>query len=64
LTTCRISQTARFNLPGIIAFESAKRGGELLDVPDLGNPPEDWEMLNPDGEYGTNPVVDEIVKKS
>lgn len=26
--------------------------------------PEDWEMLKPDGEYGTNPVMDEIVKKS
>jgi len=61
LSPTNIWQAARFNLPGIIAFESAKRGGELLDVPDLGNPPEDWEMLRPDGEYGTNPVMDEIL---
>jgi predicted dehydrogenase len=30
---------ARYNLPGIIAHESAKREGELLSVPDLGSPP-------------------------
>jgi predicted dehydrogenase len=30
---------ARYNLPGIVAHESAKREGELLDVPDLGDPP-------------------------
>ena len=30
---------ARYCLPGIVAHESAKRNGELLDVPDLGDPP-------------------------
>jgi len=30
---------ARYNLPGIVAHESARREGELLDVPDLGEPP-------------------------
>jgi predicted dehydrogenase len=30
---------ARYNLPGIIAHESAKREGEVLPVPDLGDPP-------------------------
>jgi len=30
---------ARFNLPGIIAHESAVREGERLPVPDLGDPP-------------------------
>ena len=30
---------ARYNIPGLIAHESAGRGGELLEVPDLGGPP-------------------------
>jgi predicted dehydrogenase len=30
---------ARYTLPGIVAHESAVRGGELLAVPDLGDPP-------------------------
>lgn len=31
-------QAARFTLPGVIAHESARRGGERLIVPDLGDP--------------------------
>ena len=30
---------ARYLLPGLIAHESALKGGELMDVPDLGDPP-------------------------
>lgn len=30
---------ARYSLPGIVAHESAKRGGELLPVPDFGDAP-------------------------
>ncbi|MDZ4200169.1 MAG: hypothetical protein U1E27_12900, partial [Kiritimatiellia bacterium] len=30
---------ARYTTPGIIAHESAKRDGELLKIPDFGNPP-------------------------
>jgi hypothetical protein len=30
---------ARYALPGIAAHESARRGGERLEVPDLGDPP-------------------------
>ena len=30
---------AAYTVPGIIAHESALRGGELLDIPDLGTPP-------------------------
>lgn len=30
---------ARYNVPGIVAHESARRGGELLAVPDFGDPP-------------------------
>lgn len=32
-------QAARYFVPGILAHESAKRGGELLKVPDWGDPP-------------------------
>ena len=30
---------ARFTLPGIVAHESALRGGERLPIPDLGDAP-------------------------
>jgi predicted dehydrogenase len=30
---------ARYCVPGIIAHESAKRGGETLEIPDFGDPP-------------------------
>ena len=61
LSPTNIWQAARHNLPGLIAFQSALKDGETMDVPDLGNPPEDWELLKPDGNYGTNKVVDEIL---
>ena len=32
-------------IPGLVAHESALRGGELLDIPDLGDAPADWERL-------------------
>ncbi|HEU5317200.1 MAG TPA: Gfo/Idh/MocA family oxidoreductase [Chloroflexota bacterium] len=32
-------QAARYCLPGIVAHESAKRGGELMEIPDFGDPP-------------------------
>jgi predicted dehydrogenase len=40
---------ARYNIPGIVAHQSAMRGGEVLSVPDCGDAPADWELLNPDG---------------
>ena len=46
LSPTNIWQTARFNLPGLIAHKSAMKGGELMDVPDLGDPPSDWEVLD------------------
>ncbi|HEY1765506.1 MAG TPA: Gfo/Idh/MocA family oxidoreductase [Opitutaceae bacterium] len=30
---------ARYNIPGLVAHESAKREGELMEVPDFGEPP-------------------------
>ncbi len=32
-------QAARYMVPGLIAHESAKRGGELMEVPDFGDAP-------------------------
>lgn len=46
LSPCNIWQTARFNIPGLIAHESAMQGGVTLDVVDLGDPPADWEVLD------------------
>ncbi len=43
---------ARYNLPGLVAHESAMNGGEALAVPDYGDPPASWELLDPDGESG------------
>ena len=50
LSPTNIWQVARFNLPGLVAHQSALKGGELMNVPDLGDPPADWEVLDLDGE--------------
>lgn len=36
---------ARYMIPGLIAHESALRGGELMDIPDFGEAPADFERL-------------------
>ena len=36
---------ARYMLPGLIAHDSAMRDGEPLSVPDLGDPPAGWDVL-------------------
>ncbi|MEE1050214.1 MAG: Gfo/Idh/MocA family oxidoreductase [Clostridia bacterium] len=38
-------ESARYMIPGLIAHESALRGGELLDIPDFGDAPADWERV-------------------
>ncbi|MBR2322853.1 MAG: Gfo/Idh/MocA family oxidoreductase [Clostridia bacterium] len=48
LSPTNIWAVARYNIPGLIAHESALKGGVLMDVPDLGNPPDDWEVLDYD----------------
>lgn len=45
LSPTNIWQVARYNIPGLLAHESALQGGMAIDVPDLGEPPEDWEVL-------------------
>ena len=42
--------SARYCIPGLVAHQSAKRDGEMMDIPDLGEPPSDWELLDPDGD--------------
>ena len=37
--------SARYMIPGLIAHESALRNGEVMDIPDLGGAPEDWERV-------------------
>jgi predicted dehydrogenase len=47
LSPTNIWEVARWNIPGLVAHRSALAGGELLPVPDLGDPPSDWEGLEP-----------------
>ena len=39
--------SARLNAPGIVAHESAMRGGELMKIPDFGVPPESAVYMDP-----------------
>ena len=36
---------ARLMIPGLVAHESALQGGKLLDIPNLGEAPDDFERL-------------------
>jgi hypothetical protein len=47
LSPTNIWAVARYNIPGLVAHQSALKGGVLLPVPDLGDPPLDWEVLEP-----------------
>ena len=38
---------ARFTVPGLVAHQSAMQGGVLMEVPDLGDAPADWELIDP-----------------
>ena len=46
LTPTNIWEVARYNIPGLICHESAMQGGKLLPVPDLGDAPKDWEVID------------------
>ena len=37
--------SARYMIPGIIAHESALKDGMLMDIPDFGEAPDDWDKL-------------------
>ncbi len=45
LPPCNAWYAARGNIPGLVAHESAMKGGAQLEVPDFGPPPADWPML-------------------
>lgn len=36
---------ARYMIPGLIAHQSALKGGELLDIPDFGSAPDNWGKI-------------------
>lgn len=45
LPPCHIWNSAAWCTPGLVAHESAGKGGVLLPVPDFGQPPDDWPTL-------------------
>ncbi len=47
LSPTNIWAAARYNIPGLVAQESAMQGGVLMEVPDLGDAPADWELIDP-----------------
>jgi predicted dehydrogenase len=38
-------EAAKYCVPGLIAHESAKCDGEMLEIPDFGEPSSEWELL-------------------
>lgn len=46
LPPCNAWFAARCNIPGLIAQESALRGGAQMEVPDFGDAPADWPLLS------------------
>ena len=47
LSPTNIWEVAKYNIPGLVAHESAMKGSVLMDVPYLGEPPADWEVIDP-----------------
>lgn len=45
LPPCHIWNSAAWCAPGLVAHESASKGGAVLPVPDFGQPPSDWPLL-------------------
>ncbi|WNR46032.1 Gfo/Idh/MocA family protein [Paenibacillus roseipurpureus] len=41
-------RAADYMMPGLIAHESSLRNGEMLEVPDHGEAPSGWDLLDPD----------------
>lgn len=46
LSPTNIWEVARWNVPGLVAHQSALAGGQPMEVPDFGEPPADWEVLD------------------
>jgi len=43
---------ARYCMPGLIAHQSAVRDGEMLEIPDFGDPPDHWGILDTEADIG------------
>jgi hypothetical protein len=41
-------EAAKYCAPGLVAHESALQDGTMLEIPDFGEPPADWPLLDPD----------------
>lgn len=52
LPVLNVWTAARFCAPGIVAHQSALRGGELLTIPDFGKPPEGTQIMDLEKELG------------
>ena len=48
LSPTNIWAASRFNIPGLVAYQSALRDGEPMEVPDCGEPPAGLELLRDD----------------
>jgi predicted dehydrogenase len=44
-------EAAKYCAPGLVAHESSKKGGEQLEVPGFGTPPDDWKQMKPAEAY-------------
>ena len=50
--------SARYMIPGLIAHESALKDGMLMDIPDFGAAPSDWERVT----YETKDYYEDMSK--
>lgn len=48
LPPVHVWEAAKYCAPGLVAHESCKQGGAMVDIPHFGEPPADWELLDPD----------------
>lgn len=47
-------RAAAYLAPGLVGHESSGREGEMLDIPDFGEPPSGWSLLEPDSFVAYN----------
>lgn len=47
LPPVNVWEAAKYCVPGLVAHESCLRNGEMLEIPDFGVPPQEWELLDP-----------------
>lgn len=47
LPPIHVWEAAKYCAPGLVAHESSKHNGEMMEIPDFGSPPQDWDLLDP-----------------